>query len=143
MSEGGLLSVGELGQKVRHFQGCQGCFLALVPDGSPRTVERLLQGVASQQSESDGNVVVECQLPESFGHLSIDVFIMGRFPFDDCTQAYNGAIVLAFRKPLGGNRQFPSPWNPCNVNLVARDFMLIQRLESPVQESLSDRRVIA
>src|SRR6266513_640003 len=125
-------------QEVHHLERCDGRVPSLVAVGAAGPRFSLFVGVAGQHAEANGGVRLRARVRQTARCFAGDVFEVRGLAADYGADGDDPIVALAGEEPSGSGRKLPGTRNPNYIDVLERDAVLDQCLESPVDQLFYD-----
>ena len=124
-----------------HFQGGDGAFDAFVAVHTTGTVERLLEGVAGENTKDDGVSMLDCDIGEPLRNGLADEFKVTGFALNDTADTDDSIDLTASEKNVCGRSEFESAWNTDHLNVLFLNAIFFEGGDSTFEEGVGDFRI--
>src|SRR5712675_1031716 len=128
-SSGGRFSSDELARKLGHFDGGQTGFKTFVAAFESGAVDGLLESVAGQYAENDGEASVHLRELQTACGFRANVIVMSGFTAQDAADGDEGIVSTGGGEFFRCEGQFESAGDVDNVNVFAFGTCAIESID--------------
>src|SRR5712671_3654390 len=118
-SSGGRFSGDELARKLGHLNGGEASFKTFVAAFESGAVDGLLERVAGQHTENDGEASVHLRELQTAGGFRANIIVMSGFAAQDAADGDEGIVSTGGGEFFRCEGQFESAGDVDNVNVFA------------------------
>src|SRR5215469_16970034 len=138
-----LLSAAELAGELRHFDGAEAGFKALVATLEACAIDGLLERVAGEDAEHDRDAGIHLRELQAARGFRADIIIMCRLATEDAADGDEGVVTAGDGKFFQGQRKFERARYVHDVHILASRAASLQSVHGALQKALGDEAVEA
>lgn len=124
--------------EVRHLEGGERGFGAAIAHLASGALDRLLEGVAGEDPEDDGDAGAAADLGDPPGRFAGDVIEMGGVAAEDAAEADDGVGGAASGDATRRGGEFEGAGDPDDVDRLRGDPVPPERIEAAFEKGLRD-----
>src|SRR6266403_839501 len=142
-SGGGRFSGDELARKLGHLDGGEASFKTFVATLESSAVDGLLEGVAGQYAENDGEASVHLRELQTAGGFGANIIVMSCFTAQDAANGDERIVSTSGGKFFRGHRKFESAGNVDDIDVFVFRASAAESVDGRRQQTIGNEAVEA